>query len=44
MSVNSYSYRGIKAMHGPIFNADTQAVYSAALSAEADTIAMDVVP
>lgn len=44
MSVNSYSYRGIKAMHGPIFNADTQAVYDAALIAIVNTTAEDVVP
>ena len=34
MSVNSYGYRGIDAMHGPILNAATQAVYDAALKAE----------
>ncbi|MEX2323260.1 MAG: hypothetical protein WEA29_05765 [Acidimicrobiia bacterium] len=30
ISVNSYGYRGVKAMHGPKFNASTQLVYDAA--------------
>jgi len=34
ISVNSYGYRGITAMHGPILNGNTQAVYNAALNAE----------
>jgi V8-like Glu-specific endopeptidase len=29
-SLNSYGYSGVKAMHGPKFNADTAAVYDAA--------------
>lgn len=32
-SVSSYGYMGMKAMHGPIFNAETQATYNAALTA-----------
>ena len=31
VSVNSYGYRGIDAMHGPKLNSDTQAVYTAVL-------------
>ena len=42
MSVNSYSYRGITAMHGPILNADTGSVYDTALGASGGTIAPDV--
>jgi hypothetical protein len=38
VSVNSYGYSGITAMHGPIFNAKTQSVYSAATTANANTI------
>lgn len=34
-SVNSYGYNGINAMHGPILNGHTQAVYDAALDADA---------
>jgi len=34
VSVNSYGYRGIDAMHGPMLNSDTQAVYTAVLLAE----------
>ncbi len=30
MSVNSYGYSGVQAMHGPIFNGDTFAVYESA--------------
>jgi hypothetical protein len=30
ISVNSYGYRGVNAMHGPFLNSDTQAVYDAA--------------
>ena len=37
-SVNSYGYSGVKAMHGPKFNADTQDVYNAAKAATGDTI------
>jgi V8-like Glu-specific endopeptidase len=37
-SLNSYGYSGVKAMHGPKFNANTQAVYSAANSATTNTI------
>ena len=33
ISVNSYGYRGIDAMHGPFLNANTQAVYNAAQGA-----------
>jgi len=32
MSVNSYGYNGITAMHGPIFNSETQATFDAANS------------
>ncbi|MEN8040629.1 MAG: hypothetical protein ABFR95_03910 [Actinomycetota bacterium] len=32
MSVNSYGYTGINAMHGPVLNADTTDVYNAAKS------------
>lgn len=32
VSLNSYGYKGIKAMHGPILNAETAAVYQAALT------------
>ncbi len=39
ISVNSYGYRGITAMHGPILNGNTQAVYNAALVAVTDTVA-----
>jgi hypothetical protein len=37
-SLNSYGYSGITAMHGPKFNARTQAVYDAADGAEFNTI------
>jgi hypothetical protein len=37
-SLNSYGYSGVKAMHGPKFNADTADVYSAANSANGNTI------
>lgn len=37
-SLNSYGYSGVKAMHGPKFNSDTAAVYSAANSATSNTI------
>jgi hypothetical protein len=33
ISVNSYGYRGVNAMHGPFLNADTQTVYEAAKGA-----------
>ncbi len=32
ISLNSYGYNGINAMHGPMLNGDTQAVYALALS------------
>ncbi len=35
ISLNSYGYNGINAMHGPILNSHTQAVYDAALNAAA---------
>jgi hypothetical protein len=38
ISLNSYGYSGVTAMHGPMLNADTQSVYSAALSAEEPVI------
>ena len=31
-SVNSYGYSGVSAMHGPIFNTDTQDTYDAAVA------------
>ncbi|HEX2884248.1 MAG TPA: hypothetical protein VHQ42_06725 [Candidatus Limnocylindria bacterium] len=37
-SLNSYGYSGVSAMHGPKFNADTQAVFSAARTATSNTI------
>lgn len=37
-SLNSYGYSGVSAMHGPKFNADTQAVFSAAKTAQGNTI------
>lgn len=37
-SLNSYGYSGVKAMHGPKFNSDTQAVYNAADGAMTNTI------
>jgi len=37
-SLNSYTYSGIRAMHGPKFNDNTQAVYAAADSATSNTI------
>lgn len=37
-SLNSYGYSGVKAMHGPKFNAKTAAVYSAADTATSNTI------
>ena len=37
-SLNSYGYSGVRAMHGPQFNADTSAVFSAANGATANTI------
>ena len=33
MSLNSYGYTGINAMHGPILNGHTQAVYDAVAAA-----------
>ena len=38
VSVNSYGYSGITAMHGPKLNADTAALFSAAGSANANTV------
>ncbi|MHA6525940.1 trypsin-like serine peptidase [Tessaracoccus sp. G1721] len=38
MSVNSYGYSGIAAMHGPKFDAKTAAVYDAATTAAGNTI------
>ena len=40
-SVNSYTYSGVKAMHGPKFNANTQAVLDAALAAAPDDNGLD---
>lgn len=37
-SLNSYGYSGVSAMHGPKFNADTEAVFSAARTADANTV------
>ena len=37
-SLNSYGYSGVAAMHGPKFNADTQAVFNAAKTANGNTI------
>jgi len=38
MSVNSYGYSGITAMHGPKLNAETQSMFTTAASATTDTI------
>ena len=38
MSVNSYGYSGITAMHGPKLNAETQSMFSTAASATTNTI------
>lgn len=38
MSVNSYGYQGVDAMHGPVFNGNTRAVYDAAQNATGNTI------
>ena len=38
ISVNSYGYTGLPYMHGPIFNANTEAVVSTATSATGNTI------
>ena len=38
-SLNSYGYSGVKAMHGPKFNSDTQAVFDRALTTEENAIA-----
>lgn len=40
ISVNSYGYRGVNAMHGPFLNTDTQAVYDAAKNAP-DVVIVD---
>lgn len=37
MSVNSYGRTGVTAMHGPLFNSKTQAVYNAAKSGSGNT-------
>jgi hypothetical protein len=37
-SLNSYGYSGVKAMHGPKFNDDTNDVYDAANGATANTV------
>ena len=37
ISVNSYGYGGVTAMHGPFFNSDTAATYNAALTATSNT-------
>jgi hypothetical protein len=36
-SLNSYGYRGVKAMHGPKFNTSTQAVFNAARTGTGNT-------
>jgi hypothetical protein len=38
MSVNSYGYSGITAMHGPKLNAETQTMFTTAASANTNTI------
>jgi hypothetical protein len=38
MSVNSYGYSGINAMHGPKLNAETQSMFNTAASATTNTI------
>jgi hypothetical protein len=38
ISVNSYGYSGITAMHGPKLNAETQTMFATAASATANTI------
>ena len=38
ISLNSYGYSGVTAMHGPMLNADTESVYSAALSTKEKTL------
>jgi hypothetical protein len=38
VSLNSYGYNGITAIHGPMFNTKTAAAYNAALTADGDTI------
>jgi hypothetical protein len=37
ISVNSYGYLGVTAMHGPFFNTNTAATYNAALTANTNT-------
>ena len=37
ISVNSYGYGGVTAMHGPMFNSNTAATYNAALTANGNT-------
>ena len=38
VSVNSYGYSGITAMHGPKLNGETQLMFARAVSATANTI------
>lgn len=38
MSVNSYGYQGVVALHGPFFNSNTAAVYAAAKPASGNTV------
>jgi hypothetical protein len=38
VSVNSYGYSGITAMHGPKLNAETQTMFNTAASATGNTI------
>jgi len=37
-SLNSYGYRGVKAMYGPKFNASTSAVFNAARTLDASVV------
>ena len=37
ISVNSYGYTGVHAMHGPFFNSETAVTYNAALTTDTDT-------
>ena len=38
MSVNSYGYRGDSSMYGPVFNSNTEATWSAALTTNSNTV------
>ena len=38
MSINSYGYSGLAAMHGPMFNSNTQALFTAAGSVTINTV------